>query len=148
VSQTGRRRVATRAQREEVLRLVAEGTSRREAALRVFGDARLKGRVDRILRDHALDAARGALAPEELPSDLRQGSQDVPELEELFASYGRTLRRRLEDPDERVTASELLAFARLERWVENKRSLERINAITRDAPAPPARSKDGASSID
>ena len=46
--------------------------------------------------------------------------------------YAFSLKRRLDDPDERVTAGELEAFARLEYRVENKRRLERLNELTRD----------------
>jgi hypothetical protein len=119
-----------------VLRLIGAGTSRRDTARRVFGDARLKGRVDRIIRENGLEAARAALPRREPAWDLGSDEEDVPGIEELFESYGRALRHRLEDPDERVSASELLAFARLERWVENKRTVAELNALTREPRAP------------
>jgi hypothetical protein len=118
-----------------VLRLLAAGTSRREAARRVFGSDRFKGRVDRILvaSDRAADTASDGER-----ARVTDGEEPVPALEELYQAYGRSLRRRLADPDERVTAGELLAFARLEHWVENKRTLTRLRELTRDPAAPGA----------
>jgi hypothetical protein len=146
---TGRRRVATRVQRDEVLRLIGQGASRRDTARRVFGDDRLKGRVDRIIRENELETARGARRrprTSERPLEAGADQGDIPQLEELFESYARALRARLEDPDERVTAGELLAFARLEHWVENKRTLAELKALTREPPRPPSdHDEDGAS---
>jgi hypothetical protein len=49
MNQFGRGAKATAAQRAEVERLAAEGVSVRQIAVRVFGDARFRGRVERIL---------------------------------------------------------------------------------------------------
>jgi hypothetical protein len=49
MSQRGQGAVATAAQRTEVERLRGEGVSIRLIAARVFGDARYRGRVERIL---------------------------------------------------------------------------------------------------
>jgi hypothetical protein len=111
--------------------------SRRRVAREVFGDERLRGRVDRILRDgesadphtmieHALER----LVEED--AGAQQGDEAVPALEELVPLYARTLKRRLADPNERVTASELHTFARLELWVENKRRLVQLRELTRE----------------
>jgi hypothetical protein len=51
---------STAAQRAEVVRLASEGLSVRRIALAVFGDARYRGRVERILRPPALAAGEGA----------------------------------------------------------------------------------------
>ena len=50
MSQLGQGSKATAAQRSEVQRLAAEGMSVRRIAATVFGDARFRGRVERILR--------------------------------------------------------------------------------------------------
>ena len=131
----GRRPSFSRAQRQEVLRLVERGESRRSIAAKVFGDERLKGRVDRIVREAELGGAR-AEAERLVEGLLAEGpisdESELPTLEELFRRYAFSLKRRLEDPDERVTAGELEAFARLEYRVENKRRLERLNELTRE----------------
>jgi hypothetical protein len=49
MNQFGRGAKATAAQRAEVERLAAEGVSVRQIAAQVFGDARFRGRVERIL---------------------------------------------------------------------------------------------------
>jgi len=50
MSQHGRGAVATAAQRAQVRQLIAEGRSIRQTAAEVFGDARYRGRVERIIR--------------------------------------------------------------------------------------------------
>ena len=114
------------------------GETRRSVAKAVFGDEGLKGRVDRIVRDDALNGRRDDI--ERLLRTIRDTSEDpnadssdddVPALEDLFPLYARALQRRLEDPQEWVTAGELETFARLEYRIENKRTVERLNRIAR-----------------
>jgi hypothetical protein len=67
MSTRGRRRRFTRAQRDRVLALAAEGASQREIAEQVFGDVRYRGRVERILAAEAtarLPRKRLETAPE------------------------------------------------------------------------------------
>src|SRR5436190_22194167 len=66
---------ATAAQRAEVERLAAEGVSVRQIAAAVFGEARYRGRVERILRGQAA-SGRPAGAAEALSERV-----EVPELE-------------------------------------------------------------------
>ena len=61
MSQFGRGAKATAAQRAEVERLAAEGVSVRQIAVQVFGDARFRGRVERILRRPASEPVAVAL---------------------------------------------------------------------------------------
>jgi hypothetical protein len=136
----GRRLASTRKQREEVLRLVSEGTSRRAVAQRVFGDERLRGRVDRIVRDAELGGRRSQVDQvlerlAQSPPDAADADEGAPTLEDLVAHYARQLRRRLSDPEERVSAGELLTFAKLELWLENKHRVERLNRLTRELDA-------------
>jgi hypothetical protein len=117
--------------------LVAEGISRRAVAREVFGDERLRGRVDRIVHEAELSGSRSEIEAVlerlgEPPTDMAEGEEDRPSLEDLAARYGRRLKRRLEDPEERVSAGELLGFARLELWIENKRRVEELNRLTRE----------------
>ena len=65
MSQFGRGAKATAAQRAEVERLAAEGVSVRQIAAQVFGDARFRGRVERILHRPAAEpvAVRLPLEP-------------------------------------------------------------------------------------
>ena len=53
MARQGRRPRWTRAQRERVLELAAQGASQRAIAEAVFGNARLRGRVERILAAEA-----------------------------------------------------------------------------------------------
>jgi hypothetical protein len=136
----GRRLASTREQREQVLRLIAEGVSRRAAAREVFGDERLRGRVDRIVREAELSGSRPDVEQVlarlvESPPEGAGADEATPSLEDLFAHYARQLRRRLEDPEERVSAGELLGFAKLELWLENRRSFERVSRLTREPGA-------------
>ena len=57
----GRRPSWTKEERARVLALAQQGASQREIAEAVFGDARYRGRVERILRAHA--AASNASSP-------------------------------------------------------------------------------------
>jgi hypothetical protein len=136
----GRRLASTREQREQVLRLVAEGESRRSVAREVFGDERLRGRVDRIVREADLGGNGPRIEEmlerlDEPPTDTTHVNDERPSLEDLAARYAHQLRQRLDDPKERVSAGELLAFARLELWIENKRRVEKLNELTRERGA-------------
>jgi hypothetical protein len=136
----GRRLASTREQREQVLALVAEGESRRSVAQRVFGNERLRGRVDRIVRESQRAGSRSEVERmlerlAESPPDAAGTDDGTPTLEDLFTGYARELRRRLDDPEERVSAGELLAFARLELWLENKHRVEELNRLTREKGA-------------
>src|ERR671927_1916724 len=64
MSQFGRGAKATAAQRAEVERLAAEGVSVRRIAVQVFGDARFRGRVERILHRPASEPVAVALPME------------------------------------------------------------------------------------
>src|ERR1700740_2472975 len=74
MSEPGTGAKATAAQRAEVERLPAEGVPIRQIAAQVFGDARFRGRVERILRGR--DGATPAIAT----ADLAAGERVVAEL--------------------------------------------------------------------
>jgi hypothetical protein len=132
MSRPGRRSSSTPEQREQVLRLVAQGVSRRAVAREVFGDERLRGRVDRIIRE---SEPRGEDMLERLAAsqpDTSSVGAERPTLEDLAARYARQLRRRLDDSKDWVSAGELLSFGRLELFLENKRLVEEANQLTRE----------------
>jgi hypothetical protein len=125
-------------QRDRVLALVAAGRSYSEVASEVFGEARLRGRVERIVRRERQEGERlppldGLLA--ELlvkPSQSEESPLDEPDswLEHVVPLYGAMLKRRLE-ADLPVNGRELLALAQLEWRLENQRQVKRLNDLTR-----------------
>jgi len=137
VKHKGRKPSWTLEQRQEVIRRVGAGESRRGVAGRVFGDEGLKGRVDRIITEERIGGRRADLerllrsVAQEAESPKEPDDDTVPTLEQLFPHYARGLKRRLEDANERVTAGELETFARLEFRIEQRRMVERLNALTR-----------------
>jgi hypothetical protein len=85
----GRRPRWSRAQRDRVLELAAEGASQRAIAEAVFGDARYRGRVERILRADAA-ASNGASVPrnsdrEEAPKEAFTPESDLELFRELVS---------------------------------------------------------------
>lgn len=71
MSTNGRPRKASPAESAEVRRLAAAGLSVRVIAAQVFGDARFRGRVERILR-RPTDAAEAPEAVQAREADLRE----------------------------------------------------------------------------
>jgi len=116
--------------------LAEEGFSQRDIADRVFGDRRLHGRVERILKrertvgrdpDQELRELLGRL--ETLRAELHDA--DIPDLYELVEVFARrSLQARLEREPEEVRASELAARFKLQLQLENRRQYERIRTLT------------------
>ena len=125
-------------QRDRVLALVAAGRSYSDVATEVFGDARLRGRVERIVRRERQDGERPPrldVLLAELVAKEPQLLEDLPVdadswLEQLVPLYGAMLRRRLE-ADLPVNGREILALAQLEWRLENERQVQRLNDLTR-----------------
>lgn len=132
MKQRGRPTVATRAQRARVERLAAEGASVRQIAAAVFGAARYRGRVERILRPRADPApAPGAYRDPKGEVDLSAvlpASDAAPLLRELFNMY----MQRVASGEIEPSVAELARLADLERRLEAKEQLERLNALTRE----------------
>lgn len=126
---------ATIDQRDRVLALAEAGRSYSDVAAEVFGDARLRGRVERIVRRAK---SRPANAPplDELVARLNRAgdAHRAPEpdswLEQLVPLYGGVLKQRLE-AGLPVKPRELLAFFALEQRLDNARAIDRLNALTR-----------------
>lgn len=120
----GRPSIATAAERAEVERLLAEGVPIRAVAVQVFGDARYRGRVERILRRRgglasgsSDDSATGpaeALASDPAPSRAV--------LERLLA--------RLETPGVESSPRELVRLLELWRRLLTLEMLGRAKALT------------------
>ncbi len=107
-----------------MLELALTGESQRAIAETVFGDRRLLGRVERILRAER----RRAQAPRDGEAP-RRGT--VPTAEELFARYLLDLDERM-GRGERVGASEIAAIIRVETMLKNRRRYEQLRELTRD----------------
>jgi hypothetical protein len=124
---TGRRKKATAAQQAEVERLAEEGLSIRQIAAEVFDDARLRGRVERILGAAAASSATQAVL---VSTDAGLEGVDVstvrtPALVRLLA------RRRLEKlaaSGETPSFTELRSLLDLERRLIAFETLERAEA--------------------
>ncbi len=123
----GRREKTTVAQRAEVKRLAAEGLSIRRIAAEVFGDARFRGRVERILGPPAASLATQAV-PVSTDAELEgvdASAMDTPTLVRLLT------RRRLEALAASGAApsfTELRSLLDLERRLIAFETLERAEA--------------------
>src|SRR5438876_8118231 len=96
----GRPRAATPAQVEQVRSLAAEAVSERKIAELVFGDARYRGRVERILRPLSSPPAR-ELPGEPSPATEKSTAADepgFPSIRELLNRHRRRLARSGELP--------------------------------------------------
>lgn len=130
MSQHGQGAVASPAQRAEVERLRGDGGSIRGIAVEVFGDARYRGRVERILAKPARSAA-GSLS---LPAD--------PLLEDVdFSALGTTeltrllVERRLAwwaASGKAPPMSELKVLLDVERRLQAFEQVERLNRLHRE----------------
>ena len=125
MSSRGRPRAATAAQIEQVRSLAAEAVSERKIAELVFGDARYRGRVERLLR------TRSSSPADELPAG-ENGSgveeQELPSTRELLNRH----RRRLANAGELPSLKEIELLLKLERQLEATETLERLRALTRE----------------
>ena len=127
---------ATVDQRERALALVDVGRSYSDVAAEVFGDARYRGRVERIVRA-SKGRPRDVPPRDELVARLQTAGANAddstsPEswLEQLVPLYGAALKQRLE-AGLPVKARELLALIDLERRLDDARTVKRLNALTR-----------------
>ena len=122
--------MATAAQRAEVKRLAAEGLSIRRIAAEVFGDARLRGRVERILGTPAASSATQAVpgTTNIALEGIDVSTMSTPALVRLLA------RRRLEElaaSGEAPSLTELRSLLDLERRYISFETLERADARMR-----------------
>jgi hypothetical protein len=124
MSRSGRKRVATATQCAEVKRLAAEGASIRAIAAEVFGDTRLRGRVERILKEPTTVALR----PENealLPDDAAVSAETVPAVRAALRQYLIRLQRGEVQP----SVGEMVKLLDLERRLQAFESIEQLNSL-------------------
>jgi len=110
--------------------LAAEAMSERRIAEIVFGDARYRGRVERLLRPRSSSRAR-ELPGEQVPTadDGTRADEPVfPSIRELLNHH----RRRLANSGELPSLKEIELLLKLERQVEAQETLEHLTALTRE----------------
>jgi len=131
MSRRGRPPVATPEQVDKVRSLSAQKVSERKIAELVFGDARDRARVERILR------RRGSSPTGDLPGEhsavkpdkgAQAGEPELPSVRELLNRH----RRRLASGGELPSLKEIELLIKLERQVEAQETLERLTALTRE----------------
>jgi len=131
MSRRGRPPVATPEQVDKVRSLSAQKVSERKIAELVFGDARYRARVERILR------RRGSSPTGDLPGEhsavkpdkgAQAGELELPSVRELLNRH----RRRLASAGELPSLKEIELLIKLERQVEAQETLERLTALTRE----------------
>jgi ParB-like chromosome segregation protein Spo0J len=132
MSEHGRGAIASAAQRKRARQLIAEGWSIRQTAAEVFGEARYRGRVERIIGAPTIRR----------PSDPTASDTDVSELTptELIRIL---LERRLVWLAEREippSGNELVQLLKAQLMLHHREAYERSHAATREkivAPAEP-----------
>jgi hypothetical protein len=132
MSRFGRGAKATAAQRAEVKRLASDGISVRKIAAAVFGDARYRGRVERILAAPSLG---------EQPPSVSLGDADLADIcvDELDTTalirllFERRLARLTESP-EPPSMSELRSLLDVQRLIEAAESVARWRDRPDDQP--------------
>jgi hypothetical protein len=131
MSRRGRALAATPAQVTQVRSLAAEGLSERKIAEIVFGDARYRGRVERLVRPGSSPPAHDSLEGTLLKADeaTQSSEPELPSIRELLNRH----RRRLASAGELPSLKEIELLLKLERQVETKETLERLNTLTREA---------------
>ena len=112
---------------ERVLELAAQGMSRRKVAETVFGDARYRGRVERILKREVFAAARDDLHD---ASARARASVEEPNELQLVRELLDRHRRRLAEAD-LPSLKEIELLLRLERRVKAAETVEFARALTR-----------------
>jgi hypothetical protein len=130
MSEAGRQRVATPAECLQVLELATKGISVRRIAEEVFGDARFRGRVERILRTSTQpDPSERDTAP----PDSTMSVETVPTVRAALRRYlGRIERGELQP-----SISEMVKLLDLERRLQTFETLEQLNELTlRGDPLP------------
>ena len=120
----GRPPSSSEAERELVRQLAADGLSIRKIAAVVFGDARYRGRVERIGR-------RQVSSPR--PDDVGEDStvpaeeHELPPIRELLDRH----RQRLAGATDLPSLKEIALLLKLEQQLETDEMLECLNALTR-----------------
>jgi hypothetical protein len=112
-----------------VLALRAQGLSQRQIAEEVFGDARCRGRVERILRTPAGREAPVAAAAEKVEFDFEQQEavgEDLSGVAELVTRYERALLESEAEP----SLADLERLLRIKRELASAAQFGRLRALT------------------
>jgi hypothetical protein len=124
MSEHGRGTTASAAQRAQVRQLIAEGCSIRETAAKVFGDARYRGRVERILRTPS--------GPSTSPgSESDEDLSELPPTQLLRLLFERRL-AWVASREVPPSASELHHLLKVQLMLHHREALERSIAATRE----------------
>jgi hypothetical protein len=127
----GRRPRWTKAQRERVLELAAQGASQRAIAEAVFGDARLRGRVERILAAEAA-ASNGPDPPRTTAAQGAFGEPFTPESDlELFRELVSRSERAMLESDHPPSLLDIERLLKIKRQLETLETIEELRALTR-----------------
>lgn len=111
-----------------MLALADEGVTQRAIAKEVFGDARYRGRVERILRERAISRAPGRPVPDLSKEELDAFDVgDISVARELVARWERALAESEEVPD----LAEIDRLLRIKRQIAAVEMVRRANAIAR-----------------
>lgn len=121
----GRKPVWTAKQAERVWELAAGGMSQRAIATEVFGNVRLRGRVERILGSRLERVAGSEVEPLDLQSVLPE-DLEAPELRKLFGFYDELLRRTGAEP----SLADIERLLRIHVRLEAVAQLERLNGMS------------------
>jgi hypothetical protein len=126
----GRPQAATPAQIEQVRELAAQAVSGRRIAETVFGDARYRGRVERLLRPRSSSPARERSGEHTSARDNGTAAEEpeLPSIRELLNRH----RRRLANAGDLPSLKEIELLLKLEREIEAQEELEHLNALTRE----------------
>jgi hypothetical protein len=125
MSEHGRGAKATAAQRAQVRQLIAEGRSIRQTAAEVFGEARFRGRVERIIRAPTIDPVSSPTA-----SDAEVSELTTTELIRLFLDRRLAWLAKRETPP---SGNEIQQLLKAQLMLHHREALERSIATTRES---------------
>jgi hypothetical protein len=126
----GRRPSWTREERERVLELAEQGASQREIAEAVFGDARYRGRVERILRGRAGASNVSSPSRNEDGEDASARTRPSSDLE-LFRELVTRAEGFLLDSEDAPSLSEIERLMRVKRQINSLETIEWARRLAR-----------------
>lgn len=124
----GRKPTWSAKQAKRVLELAAEGMSQRAIAKEVFGNARLHGRVERIVGAQTKRTAVSEGEPLDVQSVLPE-DLEAPELRKLFSFYDQIRQRTGAEP----SLADIERLLRINLQLETLAQVERLNAMVSES---------------
>jgi hypothetical protein len=132
MARQGRRPRWTGAERERVLELAAQGASQRAIAETVFGDARLRGRVERILAAEAA-ASNGPDLPRSSAAQGAAGESFTPESDlELFRELVSRSERAMLESEHPPSLLDIERLLKIKRQLGTLETIEELRLLTRE----------------